>query len=66
MLRGLPWQVLIQSGADMNRSSEDGFAPLHVAALYGQADVVAALVKLGADVNKTIETRLRFGTTFNF
>ena len=44
--------LLAKKGIDVNKSFENGFTPLHVAALYGHADVVTQLLaKGGIDVN---------------
>ena len=44
-------QACLQAGADPNARNEYGFTPLHLAALWGEADAIAALVEAGADPN---------------
>ncbi|KAF0740651.1 hypothetical protein Ae201684_004024 [Aphanomyces euteiches] len=46
-----PEQVaeMIRGGMNPNETSMDGFAPLHCAALHGQAGIVRELLKQGAD-----------------
>ena len=44
--------VLLEAGADVNAQSEDQKTPLHLAACYGPAKLVATLIKAGADVNR--------------
>lgn len=44
-------QLLIESGADVNQSDEDGWTVLMYATLEGYFDIVKVLVKAGADVN---------------
>ena len=41
---------LINHDADVNAADEQGVTPLHVAAARGDADVIAVLVKAGADM----------------
>ena len=43
--------LLIASNADVTRLGEDGFTPLHLAALYGHEDGIRLLVASKADVN---------------
>ncbi|MBC6412138.1 MAG: ankyrin repeat domain-containing protein, partial [Hyphomonadaceae bacterium] len=45
--------ALIESGADMQARTRDGFTPLHLAARYGTAETVATLVKAGTDTKIT-------------
>jgi len=43
--------LLLSQGADLNAYDEQGETPLHLAARLGNADTVALLLGLGADVN---------------
>ena len=43
-------QILIQScGADFNKTMYSGCTPLHIAAGWGNMEIVAYLISLGAD-----------------
>ena len=42
---------LISKGADVNTTDKNGSAPLHQAAGFGRADMVALLLQKGARVN---------------
>ncbi|XP_067675697.1 uncharacterized protein [Haliotis asinina] len=44
-------QQLLVEGADVNGLSPDGMSPLAIAAFWGYADIVEALLKAGADIN---------------
>ncbi|MCI8359715.1 MAG: hypothetical protein HFE86_00060 [Clostridiales bacterium] len=44
-------QLLIDLGANVDVADNFGVTPLHLAALYGRADAVKALLAAGADVN---------------
>ena len=46
-------QSLIGRGADVNKSDNYGYTPLHVASLMRHLEVVRALLAAGADVNKS-------------
>ena len=48
-------RVLIEAGADINRTTDEGATPLYVAAQSGQEVVMRALIKAGADVNKATD-----------
>ena len=58
---GLKWttltaaevQLMIDYGADVNATDDDGETPLYDAALIGNAEVISILVRAGADVNTT-------------
>ena len=41
--------------ADINAIDIDGFTPLHLAAIYGNIQVVKKLVELNADVNLKVD-----------
>lgn len=41
-------RILLQHGADVNASDEDGYSGLHWAAACDASDVIAMLVKAGA------------------
>ncbi|XP_065837729.1 uncharacterized protein [Oscarella lobularis] len=45
--------ALLAKGADPNRKSSEGFAPLCLAAFWGHSDVCETLLERGADVNGT-------------
>ncbi len=45
-------RVLIDSGADINKQSEDGSTSLYYASRLGHTDVMRLLLEHGADVNK--------------
>jgi ankyrin repeat protein len=45
-------RVLLEKGANVDKVSDDGETPLHIAALIGIEAVVAALIGAGADINK--------------
>jgi len=42
---------MLESGENPNQYSEDGFTPICLAAFWGKADIVKALLNFGADVN---------------
>ena len=44
-------ELLITKGADVNAKEDNGFTPLHLAALGGRKEVVELLIAKGADVN---------------
>eukprot|EP01094_Clydonella_sp_ATCC50884_P024167 TRINITY_DN5990_c0_g1_i1.p1 TRINITY_DN5990_c0_g1~~TRINITY_DN5990_c0_g1_i1.p1 ORF type:complete len:715 (+),score=262.20 TRINITY_DN5990_c0_g1_i1:38-2146(+) len=44
-------QRLLAAGADVNEPDANGAAPLHIAVLYGHADITEKLVEAGAKVN---------------
>ena len=44
-------RLLVEAGADINRTNEAGFTALHGAAFRGLAEVVEYLVAQGADIN---------------
>ena len=44
-------QLLVTSGADVNKTTENGWTALHLASLDGHLDIVKSLLKLGAKVN---------------
>ncbi|UCH62364.1 MAG: ankyrin repeat domain-containing protein [Fidelibacterota bacterium] len=46
---------LLKQGADVNAKDEDGWVPLHYAALRGSAAVVRNLLDAGAEVNERCE-----------
>ena len=46
------WKRMIEAGADMNKASSDGRAPLHFAAENGHAGLVDHLLSAGADVHR--------------
>ncbi len=46
-------QSLIGRGADVNKSTSDGYTPLYLALDYGRLEVLRALLAAGADVNKS-------------
>ena len=57
-------QVLINwPKTDVNRLNAKGESPLMLAALKGQQDLVAQLIKRGADVNKTGWTALHYAAS---
>jgi len=43
--------TLVELGADVDARDDSGQRPLHVAALYGQAQAVVTLLQLGADAH---------------
>ena len=45
--------ILISYGSDINKSGENGKAPLFYAIEKGDKDIVNTLLSLGADINKT-------------
>ena len=44
-------QAMIDAGADVHAKTNTDLTPLHLAALYGNAEMIPVLVKVGADVN---------------
>ena len=44
-------QTMLNSGADVHAKADDGWTPLHSAALLANAKVISIFVKAGADVN---------------
>ena len=44
-------KLLLNNGADVNKSGDDGYSPLHGASKLGNADAVHVLLKAGADAN---------------
>lgn len=44
-------ELLLQQGADINAKNYLGNTKLHIAAAYGQADIVKFLIENGADIN---------------
>ena len=47
----MSFQELIEKGEDPNTRDANSVTPLHMAAIFGQADVVSVLVEKGADPN---------------
>ena len=47
--------ALEAGGADVNRATEGGFTPLHIAAQNGQEAAVRRLLEGGADVNRAMK-----------
>ena len=45
--------VLLEAGAEVNKTNIDGDTPLHEASRRGHLEVVNVLVAAGAEVNKT-------------
>eukprot|EP00756_Hemistasia_phaeocysticola_P037535 Hpha_TRINITY_DN16702_c5_g2::TRINITY_DN16702_c5_g2_i4::g.76553::m.76553 len=51
--RTLPcFRTLLDAGADVNKSNEDGMAPVHIVATSGRAEKILLLAKYGADLGK--------------
>ena len=46
-------KLLIENGADINKSNNDGWTPLYSAADKGHLEVVKLLIENGADINKS-------------
>jgi ankyrin repeat protein len=46
-------KLLIENGADLNKSNNDGCTPLHLAATYGHLEVIKLLIENGADIHKS-------------
>jgi len=46
-------EKLLSLGVDMNVKDENGYSPLHWAAINGKLDCMALLIKAGADINQT-------------
>ena len=44
-------EFLISMGADINCKDEQGAAPLHMAAFFGERQIIALLLKANADIN---------------
>ena len=49
---------LLKAGADPNVERDDGYAALHMASWKGHAEIAAALIEAGSDVNKAVEGRV--------
>ena len=47
-------KVLLEQGADVNATNEDGHTALHIAAIRNRAGVAKVLLEHGADVNATV------------
>ena len=47
-------QLLLDTGADINKAADDGYTPLGVAASRGNKEIIKLLLANGADVNKAI------------
>ena len=45
--------LVVDAGADVNKSNNDGWTPLYIASADCHVDVVRALIDAGADVNKS-------------
>ena len=43
-------RLLLQNGADVNARDDNGFTPLHIAAMHGHVDILHLLVEYGADL----------------
>lgn len=52
--------LALKAGAAVNEAGDDGPAPLHLAALYGTADMVKMLIAAGADVRQVGGYRARY------
>ena len=48
-------QLLIDAGCNVDLADKDGWTPLSVAAFYGHADVIKALLAAGADASKEVD-----------
>lgn len=44
--------TLMEAGADVSLCNADGWSPLKIAAANGRTDIVASLLKAGADVSR--------------
>ena len=44
-------ELLIENGADVNATNQDGATPLHAAAFFGEVDVARILIEKGARTN---------------
>ena len=42
--------MLVRAGADVRRGTDDGLSPLHIAAMWGLAFIIPALLAAGAEV----------------
>lgn len=51
-------KVLITAGADLNIQNEEGWTPLHIAALHNNTEIVSMLVTAGAHLNVQNESGL--------
>ena len=43
-------KILLQNGADVNATDEDGFTPIHIAAYNGNLQMVKTLLQSGSDI----------------
>lgn len=43
--------ALLEAGAAPNERDSSGYAPLHIAAVYNDVEVIGALIEFGADIN---------------
>ena len=49
-------ECLVNFGADVNLRDNEGQTPLHHAALYGQERATGALIEMGADVDRKVQS----------
>ena len=62
-------EVILEESADVDKSTEWGWTPLHFAAWHNQLTIVQLLLERGADPNKTneeMQTPLHLAAFFNF